>query len=120
MAKRKRRVRISVIVLAIALIAAAAGGAVLWKTLGSNSDKRNDYVKLAQPAHRNNNEEGYSPVISKTSATLFMVGDALLHDTVYNDGRTADGGWDFTRQIHRIGDIAKQYDLAYYNQETLL
>ena len=120
MAKRKRRVRISVIVLAIALIAAAAGGAVLWKTLGSNSDKRNDYVKLAQPAHRNNNEEGYSPVISKTSATLFMVGDALLHDTVYNDGRTADGGWDFTRQIHRIGDIAKQYDLAYYNQETIL
>ena len=120
MAKRKRRVRISVIVLAIALIAAAAGGAVLWKTLGSNYDKRNDYVKLAQPAHRNNNEEGYSPVISKTSATLFMVGDALLHDTVYNDGRTADGGWDFTRQIHRIGDIAKQYDLAYYNQETIL
>ncbi len=120
MAKRKRNVRISVIVLAIALIAAAAGGAVLWKTLGSNSDKRNDYVKLAQPAHRNNNEEGYSPVISKTSVTLFMVGDALLHDTVYNDGRTADGGWDFTRQIHRIGDIAKQYDLAYYNQETIL
>ena len=60
------------------------------------------------------------PVIVVNEATLFMVGDALLHNTVYDDGRTADGGWDFTHQIDRIGAYAKEADLAYYNQETIL
>ena len=120
MAKKNRKLRSSVIILVIALIAALGGGAVIWMNLADQPKKKNNYVMLAQTARKKNTEEGYSPIISTTSATLFMVGDALLHDTVYNDARTADGGWDFTRQIGRIGEIASQYDLAYYNQETIL
>ena len=120
MAGRKRKLRIDRIILLCAIVAAVfAGGFGLAKLLDSavNNDH---YVRLQPSAHKRNTEEGYSPVISETQATLFMVGDALLHDTVYNDGRTADGGWDFTHQIHRLGEIARQYDLAYYNQETIL
>ena len=84
------------------------------------SNKKQQNTKLTEEAHLLNTEEGYSPVISTYHASLFMVGDALLHNTVYDDARTADGGWDFTKQVGRIGEIAKNYDLAYYNQETIL
>lgn len=53
-------------------------------------------------------------------ATLFMVGDALIHYTVYNDAKQADGSYDFKPQLQYIKPIASKYDLAYYNQETIL
>lgn len=53
-------------------------------------------------------------------ASLFMVGDALIHSCVYNDARTGDGGYDFKPQIELIKPISSKYDLVYYNQETVL
>ena len=53
-------------------------------------------------------------------ASLFMVGDALIHSCVYNDARTGDGGYNFKPQIELIKEISSKYDLAYYNQETVL
>lgn len=103
---------------AMKTILSAAVAVTLAASGCSNTKQAN--TKLTEEAHLLNTEEGYSPVISTYHASLFMVGDALLHDTVYNDARTADGGWDFTKQIGRIGEIAKNYDLAYYNQETIL
>lgn len=50
---------------------------------------------------------------------LFMVGDALIHSSVYDDARTGDG-FDFKPQLELIKPIASKYDLAYYNQETVL
>ena len=52
-------------------------------------------------------------------ASLFMVGDALIHSCVYNDARV-NGGYDFKPQIEMIKEISSKYDLAYYNQETVL
>lgn len=51
---------------------------------------------------------------------LFMVGDALIHESVYYDARTSNGGYDFKPMIELIKPIASSYDLAYYNQETIL
>ena len=116
MAKRKRKPKSGLIISALLLIAAIAAGLFFWVNKG-NSAK--GYEHLSPSAHIANQDAGYSPVIETHEATLFMVGDALLHDTVYNDGKTADG-WDFTKQIWRLGEIAKNYDLAYYNQETIL
>lgn len=53
------------------------------------------------------------------SASLFMVGDALLHQPVENSVVQSDGSYAFTC-LNRIGEIASQYDLRYYNQETIL
>ena len=53
-------------------------------------------------------------------ASVFMVGDALIHSCVYNDARTANGGYDFKPQIELIKPISSKYDLVYYNQETVL
>ncbi|MBR5370341.1 MAG: CapA family protein [Bacilli bacterium] len=51
--------------------------------------------------------------------SLFMVGDALIHSSVYQDARTGNG-FDFKPQLELIKPIASKYDLAYYNQETVL
>lgn len=58
------------------------------------------------------------PVVSE--ATLFMVGDALIHGAIYEDALTADGSYEFSQMLDAIAPIAQQYDLAYYNQETIL
>ena len=52
-------------------------------------------------------------------ASVFMVGDALIHSCVYVAAKV-NGGYDFKPQIELIKPIASKHDLAYYNQETIL
>ena len=54
------------------------------------------------------------------SFDLVMVGDALIHYGVYRDAKTSDGGYDFKPMLENLKPIISQYDLAYYNQETIL
>lgn len=51
--------------------------------------------------------------------SLFMVGDALIHSTIYDDAKN-DDGYDFKPMIENVKPISSSYDLAYYNQETIL
>lgn len=53
-------------------------------------------------------------------ASIVMVGDALIHWGVYNDAKQSDGSYDFKPQLADIKPISSKYDLAYYNQETVL
>ena len=52
-------------------------------------------------------------------ASLVMVGDALMHMGVVNAYKTSKG-YDYNGLFKYIGPIVKDYDLAYYNQETVL
>lgn len=70
--------------------------------------------------------------------TLIMAGDAILHSPVYNDAKyTLSGqdssrkvsvgqdskkafGYDFSKMFLLISPIISSYDLAFYNQETIL
>lgn len=54
------------------------------------------------------------------SFSLFMVGDALIHSAIYEDAELADGNYDFRPMLEVMKPIVSQYDLAYYNQETIL
>lgn len=58
----------------------------------------------------------------ETSASMVMVGDALIHGTVYGTAhRLANyNGYDFKPMLKHIKERIKDYDLAYYNQETIL
>ena len=51
--------------------------------------------------------------------SLIMVGDNLIHDKIYKEAQTPNG-YDFTKFYSKIKPIVKNYDLAYYNQETIL
>ncbi len=55
-------------------------------------------------------------------ASLIAVGDNLIHSSVYKDAaRLANGnGYDFKPMITYIKEIVSTYDIAYYNQETIL
>lgn len=54
------------------------------------------------------------------TARLFMVGDALIHDSIYRDARVSKDVYDFRPMFEFIKPISSKYDLAYYNQETIL
>lgn len=79
--------------------------------------KLNDYEKIEK-----------NPVIEKEEvktpkvyeASIFMVGDALIHSTIYEDARSTDGRYDFKPMLEQIKPISIKYDLKYYNQETIL
>lgn len=58
----------------------------------------------------------------ESKASLVMVGDALIHGTVYETAKKYANynGYDFKPMLERIKKITEPYDLAYYNQETIL
>lgn len=76
----------------------------------------------------NNNKSNTKPnIINKNEtkhyeASLIAVGDYLIHSSVYKDAnRLANGnGYDFKPMISDIKEIVSNYDIAYYNQETIL
>ena len=53
-------------------------------------------------------------------AKIFMVGDSLIHGGVYTDARQDDGSYDFKPMLQYVKPMVSQYDIAYYNQETIL
>lgn len=57
-----------------------------------------------------------------TSISLVMVGDYLIHSSIYKDAAQHVGGtgYDFKPMLKYIKEKVKNYDLAYYNQETIL
>ena len=52
-------------------------------------------------------------------ASLVMIGDALIHESIFLSHKTANG-YDFNPMLARIKPIIQEYDIAYYNQETIL
>lgn len=58
-----------------------------------------------------------SPVTHK--AALAAIGDVLIHNSVYNDARTKDGGFDFKPMLEPVKDLLVQPDLLVANQESI-
>ena len=52
--------------------------------------------------------------------SMVMVGDNLIHSSIYKDASTGSGGYDFTKMYELVKPIVSGYDIAYYNQETIL
>lgn len=50
--------------------------------------------------------------------SIIMAGDGLLHGYVYRDAES-NGSYDFSKQIELVKDKIKDYDLKYWNQETI-
>ena len=100
---KKRKVRPITYILLIVLIAV-----IIWPI--NNKEKS----KILKKSKEETKEE-----IKESKVSLVMVGDALLHSSVYNDAYI-NGKYDFTKQLELIKPIIKKYDLAFYNQETVL
>lgn len=113
MAKRraKRKLRKSVKVLsAIAFLLVAVG--VSLQVSSSLSPKEVVVKKKTEVKEKEEKKEYH--------ASMVMVGDSLIHNSLYIDAKQADGSYDFKPMLEFTKPITTQYDLAYYNQETVL
>ena len=72
-----------------------------------------------QPLKVDNYKEVQEESRKESKLSLVMVGDNLIHDKIYRDAKV-DGGYDFKKMYSLIKKRISQYDLAYYNQETIL
>ena len=110
--RKKRRIKIIPVIFFLILI----GLIIYGINFGIKKFKNND--KPIIPKQNEVKEE--APKEYKTN--LIMVGDALIHGSVYRDANRLAGynGYDFKPQIKYIKEIVKDYDIAYYNQETIL
>lgn len=52
--------------------------------------------------------------------SLVATGDCLIHGTVYRDAQVDNNKYDFKPMLSDIKPIIKEYDLAFYNQETII
>ena len=110
--KRKRRklkkgFKIFIVIFSITLISII--GYIIIKPSKDNKT-------ISKPNIINKNEDKHY------EASLIAVGDYLIHSSVYKDAnRLANGdGYDFKPMISYIKEIVSNYDIAYYNQETIL
>ncbi len=57
--------------------------------------------------------------VEESSISLIMVGDCLIHGSIYIDAKEGNT-YNFYKMLDKIKPIISSYDLAYYNQESLL
>ncbi len=112
--KVKRKLKGHVKLIVSLLIAVLLGIAMFFAISNFSSSKNNDDNEKKVKTK----EEKKKP--KEYSASLFMVGDALIHSAVYQDAKLSDGTYDFKPMLEYIKPISSKYDLAYYNQETIL
>lgn len=110
--KVNKGIKITIIVIILVIIG-LVGGLTFYK-LSDFSNKK----ELKNSSKEKVKEEVKTP--KEYKASLFMVGDALIHYGVYHDAKQADGSYDFRPMFEYIKPISSKYDLVYYNQETVL
>ena len=81
------------------------------------------YISYGKPKTKNKVKDKTKVVEKNTkeeyNLSLFMVGDALIHSNIYLDAKDGDS-YNFKPMLENIKPISSGYDLAYYNQETIL
>ena len=114
--KRKRKLKVGRILIALTILVIAIIGIYFLVTkLTDNARNNNDVIAGDKNKENEVKEETYK-------ISMVTVGDNLIHSSIYNEAnRNANyDGYDFKPMITMIKDKVQGYDLAYYNQETIL
>ncbi len=77
------------------------------------------YLPKSMDKEKENKNENIIEQSKTTSLSLVMVGDSLIHGAVYGDAKVS-GGYDFKPMLEELKPIVSTFDLAFYNQETIL
>ena len=80
---------------------------------------KDDNFKEENPKEIKETKEVKKEKVKEEKLSLVMVGDALLHSSLYNDAYQ-NGTYNFSPQLELIKPIVQNYDLAFYNQESIL
>lgn len=116
--KKKNKIifTLSIILFTLIIIGGSLYYFLIYK---KNKEKAENKVNIKEVTEPNEDVEEYS-------FSLVAVGDALIHNGVYNDANTYKVGsdgyyiYDFNKMFTYIADIVSNYDLAFYNQETII
>lgn len=115
----KKKYKISlVILLIVSLIGMGLFGGYRYH-LSKENVKDNDDSNISLDDKPTVDEPILEDPIKHYSFSMIMGGDALIHSAVYSDAYH-NGKYDFTGMLEYIKPIVQEYDLAYYNQETIL
>lgn len=109
MKSKQKKIKIIVVILGIITIILLAA---FFSFKANHQTKGEELVKTTQEEKKDTKKE--------MSASLIMVGDALIHSSIYMDAKTSTGSYDFRPMLEKIKPIVSKYDLKYYNQETVL
>lgn len=110
--KRKRKLKKSVKIVLIILLILIAGSYPTYKLLNKEKEPN-----IGEKADKNNDNKE-----KKYELSLIAVGDYLIHSSLYKDANKHANydGYDFKPMITNIKEIVSNYDIGYYNQETIL
>ena len=72
---------------------------------------------------KSNSKSKDKPVQKETKKvyklSMIMAGDALLHGYLNTDAKQSDGSYNYMKMFRYVKDYVKDYDLRYWNQETI-
>ena len=115
--KLKKIVKIILVLIILGIIALVASQILLNNNKNNDKDEKKStitdkIIDKIKPEKKDTHHE----------LSLIAVGDNLIHSSVYKDANAHANynGYDFKPMITNIKEIVKNYDLAYYNQETIL
>ena len=83
-----------------------------------NVEKQNEENVVIEE-EKEDEEEVTEDDIEESELSLIMVGDCLIHGSIYYDAKEGDT-YNFYKMFNKIKPIISRYDLAYYNQESIL
>lgn len=114
--KRRRLKKFPVFIILLLI----TGLVLVFITLTNRSNKE-EKTKGIEPQQEVVEEKVIEEVKeTKKTMSLIMVGDALIHDSIYNDAAIGNNQYDFKKMFVDIEPLIKNYDLRYYNQETII
>lgn len=85
---------------------------ILLFLFSCSSNKQEEEIKVSQEEIQDNTKQEFH-------ASLIMAGDALCHESIFLEHKN-DDSYDFRYIFDNIKPLIKNYDIAYYNQETVL
>ena len=76
--------------------------------------------KVMEESKNNSTKKTTEKEIKVKKMSLVAVGDCLIHGAVYMDASVGNNSYDFSEMIENIKPLINDYDLKYYNQETII
>lgn len=120
---KKKKKNIGIIVIFFVFFLVGILSVFIW----NNSFKEKEKNESENIIEENNKEEvnddieqeEKEDIIIEESLSLIMVGDCLIHGAIYDDARE-NGTFNFDKMFENVKPIIQEYDLAFYNQESIL
>lgn len=97
---------------------------IKYKNIFSKEENNFNYISENIMSEKSQNDLIVQKEVPKQTytASMAMVGDFLIHSSVYKEANQYANynGYDFKPMLEFIKPLISQYDIKYYNQETIL